>query len=302
MEFRHLHYVLKLAEVKSFSKTAKQLYISQPSLSQYISNFEQQLGLLLFDRTTTPISLTYSGEVFTKKARHILMLRNELSRELEDIASHKKGRLTIGITPTRGSCILPMVLPTFYEKFPGFGLNLVEGSAHELEDWTIKGMTDLSILILPLNSKLLTYETLQQEKLLIALHSKHPLLQSKKVKQSAHYPQISLSDLQKEYFIFPKQDNKLHPILEDLFFQAGYKPKIRLQTNSLATTNALVSKNLGVGFWFSTIKEFNCNTNVTYCSIEAPSFTRTIVIAYKTGKYLSKVEQAFINMSKEAFA
>jgi DNA-binding transcriptional LysR family regulator len=302
MEFRHLYYVLKLAEVKSFSKAAKQLYISQPSLSQYISNFEQQLGLLLFDRTTTPVSLTYAGEILTKKARDILMLRNELSRELEDIASHKKGQLTIGITPIRGTELLPKVLPTFYEEFPGFELKLIEGSACELEEWTLKGITDLSILILPLNSKLLTYKELQQEKLLISLHSKHPVLQSKKVKQNDQYPQISLSCLQNESFIFPKHDNKIRPILDDLFKQAGYKPKIRLETNSLITANALVAKNLGIGFWFSTLKDFNNESEVVYCTLEKLSLTRTIAIAYKTGKYLSKVEQAFIAIIKKELA
>ena len=72
MEYRQLKYILKTAEEKSFSLAAKKLYISQPSLSQLIAKTEEKIGAPLFDRSATPIQLTYIGEMYVEMARQIL--------------------------------------------------------------------------------------------------------------------------------------------------------------------------------------------------------------------------------------
>jgi len=64
MDYKQYDYVLTIAEEKSFSKAAKRLFISQPSLSQYINRLEQHLGVSLFDRSTSPLGLTYEGQLF----------------------------------------------------------------------------------------------------------------------------------------------------------------------------------------------------------------------------------------------
>jgi len=101
MDFHQLEYVMAIAEEKSFSKAAKKLYISQPSLSQYIMRLEEQIGIKIFDRTTNPLILTFAGEKYLEAAKNILILNNQLKRVLVDIADSKKGRLTIGIPVSR---------------------------------------------------------------------------------------------------------------------------------------------------------------------------------------------------------
>ncbi|MEN6314888.1 MAG: LysR family transcriptional regulator, partial [Clostridiaceae bacterium] len=163
MDFRQLHYMLKVAEEKSFSKAAKKLYISQPSLSQYISNVEQQLGVRLFDRTTNPLTLTYAGELYEETAKNILYLKDQLLSQMDDIANLQRGHITIGISPFRSTYFLPTILPLFKKNYPGIDVSLAEGTMAELLELAINGATDFSIMTLPIPGELMSYDPIMTE-------------------------------------------------------------------------------------------------------------------------------------------
>ena len=110
INFLNLEYFLVAAEELNFTKAAKRLYISQQSLSNHISNLEKELDIALFHRTT-PLTLTYAGQVLEKRAREILELREETYHEIADIKDFSKGKLIIGMSHTRGRKILPEILP-----------------------------------------------------------------------------------------------------------------------------------------------------------------------------------------------
>lgn len=73
MSFKKLKYIITIAECRSISKAACELFISQPSLSSILSNMEKDLGVSLFDRSTNPISLTYAGEKYVETAKKYLV-------------------------------------------------------------------------------------------------------------------------------------------------------------------------------------------------------------------------------------
>ena len=106
MTSQQIEYVLAVAEQRSFSKAAQKLYVTQPSLSQYVMNIEKQLGVQLFDRSTSPIRLTQAGEAFVRSAEQIKVIEDNLMNELSDIAEIKSGSLKIGASTFRASCLL----------------------------------------------------------------------------------------------------------------------------------------------------------------------------------------------------
>ena len=91
INFLNLEYFLVAAEELNFTKAAKRLYISQQSLSNHISNLEKEFDIALFHRTT-PLTLTYAGQVLEKRAREILELREETYHEIADIKDFSKGK------------------------------------------------------------------------------------------------------------------------------------------------------------------------------------------------------------------
>ena len=90
INFLNLEYFLVAAEELNFTRAAKRLYISQQSLSNHISNLEKEFDIALFQRTT-PLTLTYAGQVLEKRAREILELREETYHEIADIKDFSKG-------------------------------------------------------------------------------------------------------------------------------------------------------------------------------------------------------------------
>lgn len=301
MDFRQLQYMLKVAEERSFSKAAQKLYIAQPSLSQYIHNLEQQLGIQLFDRTTVPLRLTYAGELYIETAKKILDLNYQLSQQMEDIANLKKGRLTIGLSPFRSTYIMPRVLPLFHEKFPGIEVILIEGTSSELEELALKGSTDISVMTLPIQDKQFEYETVLTEEILIAVPPQHPLKETfqKEITTSYRHPKIHLNKLKDESFILLKQDQKLHQIATQLCKQAGFKPRVVLESESIEAAHALVTAGMGITFVPDTLTLFSHLTQFPlYFSIADETPKREMVVAYRKGRYLSKAAIEFISIMK----
>lgn len=82
MNLKKLKYIVTIAELRSISKAANELFISQPSLSSILSNLEKELGVTLFNRSTSPLSLTYAGEKYVETANKILSLENNLKKRV----------------------------------------------------------------------------------------------------------------------------------------------------------------------------------------------------------------------------
>lgn len=293
MDFRQLQYMLMVAEEKSFSKAAQKLYIAQPSLSQFIQKLEKQLGVELFDRTNNPITLTYAGELYIETAKKILDLKDQLHQQMEDIANLTRGCLKIGVAPFRSTYVIPKILPLFHERFPGIEVILYEGTSTELVDFGLKGTTDISLMMMPIPEDLFSYVTIAKEEILLALPANHPL-------SKTNVNKIKLADLKEEPFILLKQNQKLHQIAIELCRQAGFKPKVILESENIETAHALVTAGMGVSFIPDTLPlSSTFSKQPKYFSIEDFPTTREMVVAYRKGRYLSRAASEFINVMKE---
>ena len=102
MDFKQITYIIKVAECRNITKAARELYISQPSLSQLISKAEEELGIRIFDRNTNPLTLTYAGKRYIEEAKKIIDINENIKKELQDIAGCQKGLIVLGIPRKRG--------------------------------------------------------------------------------------------------------------------------------------------------------------------------------------------------------
>lgn len=298
MGFRQLEYMMKVAKERSFSKAAKKLNIAQPSLSQYILNLEKSMGITLFDRTKNPISLTYAGEVFLKKAEEILRMNHELKTQMEDMAGLKIGKVTIGISQT-GVHFISKVLVRFRKKYPSVEIELLEASSsEEMEKWLQEGVVDLATLILPITSDVLSYEIIEEEKMMVALPIHHPLVKEMKAKEKQLYPSISLGLLKDEQFILPKSTQRSRLVFDTLFQEAGFIPNVLCETKTIDTANAIVASGLGIGFTLPQLIRVEDKDKLALFSLQSPLMTRTLVLAYKKEKYLPRIAHEFLSAAK----
>ena len=146
MELRQFTYVDMVAKCGSFTKAAAKLFISQPALSNYINKVEEELGMKLFDRSSTPLLLTYGGEQYLKRAKKILTQIDDMDRELRDITHHMQGRLRLGFPSERIIYMLPLILAPFKKRYPGIQVQVVSGPGNRLTEMLRGGDVDFVML------------------------------------------------------------------------------------------------------------------------------------------------------------
>jgi len=291
MELRQLSYVIQIAKEKNFSRAAEKLHIAQPSLSQQLSKLEQELNVMLFRRTTNNVEPTEAGEVFVEKAQHILDAVEQLRQEMDDMAQMRKGKLVVGTLPITGAHILPHVLPRFGKQYPQIEVVLVEDTTAKLEQLTASGGTDVSLLTLPLIDANLSCEPYMEEEICLAVPRNHPLTHETEP--------IDLITLKNEPFIALKRGQGFRQITVDLCEQAGFSPNIVFESTNIDTVQALVAAEMGIAFVPNMLtKTSNHDYTPAYLRINSHP-TRTLVIASRKGRYLSKAAQAFIATLKE---
>lgn len=298
MELRQLQYTLQIAAERNFSRAAEKLHIAQPSLSQQLSKLEKELGVLLFQRNTSSVELTYAGEKFVEQAQGIIDAVELLRQEMSDISQLRTGRVMVGSMPITGAHLLPHVLPVFKSKYAEVEITLLEDSSMNLEKLTASGQTDLSLLSLPLEIPTLAYEVLGEERIDLAVPPGHLL--------AGREPQgirTSLSELKDEPFIVLKEGQGFRKMTVELCREAGFEPRIVFESNNMETVQSLVAAGMGVTLVPHFIARAARSEFVpVYLPLAEPVPSRTLVIAYRRGRYLSRAAEAFIETFKETVA
>lgn len=279
-------------------RAAEKLHIAQPSLSQQLSKLEKELGVLLFQRNTSSVELTYAGEKFVEQAQGIIDAVELLRQEMSDISQLRTGRVMVGSMPITGAHLLPHVLPVFKSKYSEVEITLLEDSSMNLEKLTASGQTDLSLLSLPLEIPTLAYEVLGEERIDLAVPPGHLL--------AGREPlgiRTSLAELKDESFIVLKEGQGFRKMTVELCREAGFEPRIVFESNNMETVQSLVAAGMGVTLVPHFIARAARSEFVpVYLPLAEPVPGRTLVIAYRRGRYLSRAAEAFIETFKATVA
>ena len=305
MEEKSLYYVQKILEEGSFSRAAKKLFIAQPSLSQYIGRIEENLGAHIFDRNAKTIKLTVAGEIYLQTEEKIQQLRELRIKQIEDTSQLKRGHLTIGSSHYRSMYLLTRVLPVFKQKYPGITIKLEEGITERLEDCAALGITDFSIVLLPLSHPALAYEEIYQEEIVLALPASHPLCEWTENKRSQFppYPSMDFSLLKEDPFIIMKKGQKLRDSFFHLCQDAGFRPQIILESDSMAAAQALTAAGVGSTILPDTLATQNKFPQMPgYFSLKNAVMPRRIVVAFSQERSLTNAAKAFIRVMKDVIA
>ena len=163
MNMKQALYFKTIAKYGTITAAAKQLYISQPSLSQTLRQIEDEAGTPLFDRSTSPFHLTYAGERYLRAVEAMLEIEARLKAEIDSIRHDDGGRLRLGISITRAMQVLPDVIPIFTKAYPNVTIELTEAASASLEGLLQKGQIDLALAALEANEANIAYELIEKE-------------------------------------------------------------------------------------------------------------------------------------------
>ncbi|MDO5559087.1 MAG: LysR family transcriptional regulator [Oscillospiraceae bacterium] len=312
MTNQQIEYVMAVAEERSFSKAAKKLFVTQPSLSKFIINLETQLGIALFDRSSSPITITEAGSIFIETANRMKELEQDMFNKMSDLAGLKNGSLRIGASPFRASSLLSQSVVAFHSRYPDIQILISENQITELEQELLKGELDIAIGMSKFDTELFGVEDLALEKLYLAVPEKLPInkklaayklnaddikFNSEKLFSLEH---ADLREFRKEDFIFQNNSDYNSQSILKICKNAGFNPKITFTSRSLETIFSFVTSGLGIAFIPDTfIRYSNKSEHPVYYAVSDILAENQIKLIYKKNKYLSKAAQQFCITLKE---
>jgi|SRR6056297_303097 len=181
MTITQLQYVLAVAEYQNFTLAAEKSFVTQPTLSMQVQKLEDELDVLIFDRSKKPISVTDVGKKIVAQAKVIV---NEAGR-IKDIVDQDKGYIggdfILGIIPTIMPTLLPMFLKTFIKKYPKVNLIIKEQSTESLIKNLQDGHLDAAIAATPLEIEFIKERPLYYEPFVAYITPEHRLRDAKEL-------------------------------------------------------------------------------------------------------------------------
>lgn len=132
MTIIQLEYLLAVVSCGSFSKASELCFVTQPSLSMQIKNLEEELGVILLDRSKKPVVTTQAGAIVVEKAKEALLAYNNVREAVAEMKGTVAGKLRLGVIPTIAPYLLPKVVHTFARKYPKVELEIREITTPEI--------------------------------------------------------------------------------------------------------------------------------------------------------------------------
>lgn len=175
MNLRDLRYLVALADTRHFSRAAERCHVSQPTLSAQIKKLEDQLGVALVERRPRNVSLTGAGADVVERARRILIEVDAMTEVAKLARDPLSGGLKLGLIPTLGPYLLPVVTPRLRKDLPRLRLNLYEYQTAELVRQLKDGALDAAILALSSDLGGFEQRALFEEHFMVALPMGHRL-------------------------------------------------------------------------------------------------------------------------------
>ena len=300
MDLRDFEYLIALAEEGSVSKAAERLYMAQSSLSQFLQQYESELGVRLFLRTSKGIRHTPNGEIFIGHLRKILADYRMARGELWDSEGMKGGRVIFGISSFRGQQTLPKILRLFGELYPEVRVQVEEHNSRKLEDLLLDGKLDVAVIALPAAKLKNEAHFLKKEEIYLVAAKGHPLLAEAHATPDGPGRWVSLAAAAKHPFILSYHDTMMGSISRELFQKHRIKYKACFDTITAAMAVSMAEAGLGLAFTYASC--VNPNAQVELFRIGKAGVHLDLGVALPTREYHSQAARAMEAVVREVYS
>lgn len=281
-----IEYVLTLYKHGHFAKAAKECNVTQPTLSMQIQKIEEDLGVVIFDRSTKPILLTAIGKELVTQMQAILFEAKKIELIIEKSKERGvSGTLVFGVIPTIAPYLLPLLLPKMSLKYPLIELKIFEMQTHKIIEALTLDEIDVGILATPLKEAKIYEYPLYYEPFSVLCHSMHELAREKRVK----YEKLSYDDI----WLLEEGHCLRNQVLDVCSIRKDKKSKrpFKFESGSLETLKNLVDSYGGFTLLPALAKSV-IGKNSTILEFERPIPAREIGLVYQRAHYKNDLIEA----------
>ena len=290
MTLSELRFIVAVSREKNFRRAAEKSFVSQPALSLAVKKLEEELGVLLFERSHSQITVTPIGEQIVEQAIRTL----EEAARIREIARQGNdqliGKIKLGVIYSAGPYLLPQIIPTLRVTAPEMPLDVEENLTATLEGQLRSGMLDAAIIALPFDVPGINVRPLYDESFVVAVPISHPWAG----RESIHAEELSDEKvlLLNSGHCFSNQVLQACPSLSQ-------KGEV-LQGNSLETIRNMVASNLGITVLpQSAVEQRYLNPLIKVIPFAKPIPTRRMAIAWRKSYGREKAVEELANAIRQ---
>lgn len=289
---KQLKAFVSVAKTRSFAEAADLVYLSQPALSISIKNLEEAVGGPLLARSTRTLALTPEGEAFYPVAKRLLADWDDAMLELHNLFSLKRGKLSIAAMPSFASQQLASVLAEYRALYPDINVAVQDVVAEEVVDAVRSGRVEVGVAFLP-DSAVddLNFETLFDDRFVVALPLDHPLLEKK---------EITWNQLRSSSFIALQRPSRIREVIEQALEEKKFELNVEFEAHHLITNIRMVVCGLGVSVVPSLCIPQIEQLGGCWRPLKAPAITRKVGIFTRKRYPLSTAATAMVEVLKKS--
>ncbi len=278
MDLRRLRHFVELSETLNFRRAAERLHMAQPPLSVSIQKLETELGVRLFERGPSGVTISPAGLAIQAEAKRVLFHAGQIGLMAQSAAQGTSGRLRIGFVGSAIYGLLQKLVYPFRTQHPGVELVLRESTSIRILQMLEEGELDVGLVRTPLiQSTKVRLLMLEHDEFIVALPCGNPL---------GNKPALSLSDLRQEPFIMysATEASGFRSAAMLACQRAGFYPQVTQEASQIQTLLALVEIGLGIALVPSVMQRF-VSKKIVYRAMTDRSATKGIgmALAFRPG-------------------
>jgi DNA-binding transcriptional LysR family regulator len=286
LEIKQLKYFLEVCKHKSFSKAAKEIYITQQGLSKAISNLEEELQYPLLHTTPKRIKITKYGQYLQKQSEHIVQEFDLILDGMNKMANINEGTLTVCFSFGVLNALSPDIISDFQKTYPNIKLIVKTYPDSICEEVVMNEKADLAVSIGPINEK--TFNS-------IAIKSQYPCILVNKKNPLSKKTSVDFKELKNEKFIILNEKFHFYHNFINKCRESGFEPNIVFTTSEIITVHKLRHFNKGIGISIDFMAKDINYEDIYPISFKDPSFTWEICLITKKHRFQPNLVKIFTN-------
>ncbi|GGH13396.1 LysR family transcriptional regulator [Paenibacillus segetis] len=287
MELLQLQYFLAVARLEHVTEAARNLHVTQSSLSKTIGRLEEDLGVPLFDRVGRKLRLNEFGSRFLLRAERALFELEQGKQELRDLSSPEHSTLELAVTT---ASTLPNILREFRKRRPDIQFHVQMLTTQEMVTLLNRGEVDFCLSSPPVEGDEIECQIVLIDPILVAVPKGHRL---------ADRSSVSLTELRDEWFVGVKSGYGTRDLIDSVCQSVGFMPKYVYEGDEPARLITLVEAEIGLAFIPSTAR--NSREDIKYLQIDNHELVREIALLWHRSRYISQAALEFRKVVVEYF-
>ena len=297
MDMRQLEAFIKVVELQSFSKAAKSLYLTQPTISTHIVSLEKELSVKLLDRTTKTINVTNAGEMLYGYAKKILDLREDLYREFGENKKVSE-QIQIAGSTIPSQYILPDLISAFQKQNKNIYFSINQGDSLYVIDEILKHRVDIGFVGMKSDNDRLHYIPFYEDNLVIITPNEEYYEKLLKAKNT-------MEILLKEPMVLREAGSGTNKSVEKFIESINLSVKqlnVVARINDQGIIKSSVNKGMGISILSKkAVLDYVADGKVLMYEPEGQQITRNLYIVFEKYKKLSRLEECFIEFCSEFY-